>query len=385
MPGIGNSTIVLLEQILPQRVAALLDEWQAWARPFHVLALVPEGEKSRVADLQAACRAAGVALGGAIFPQLIHEGSLCDQGAILMYVADAPPPRLIGEVGGGDAVERVRDEMVRYVDGNLGVNDEAALFCVFDALAPNIATHLDAWYLALADRVRYFGVNAGNERFVSEPCLFDADRFVADAVLLQLLPGHPGACLEHGYGVPDRVITATATTGNRIVQIDWRPALDVYREIVAEQYGVIIDRDNFYTHAVHFPFGIMRADGEVLVRIPVALDDEGGIVCVGEISPNAMLTLLDARVGTRRAPDALARGLAQHGTQAGDDLLLFYCAGRRMHVGAGLGEELAEVARATSAGRVVGALSLGEIGSASDGAYPLFHNATLVGVPWART
>ena len=46
------------------------------------------------------------------------------------------------------------------------------------------------------------------------------------------------------------------------------------------------------------------------MRIPVGLDDKGAIVCVGEIPPYAVLTLLDARQ-CGDAAAALARDLAQ--------------------------------------------------------------------------
>ncbi|MGE5466550.1 MAG: FIST signal transduction protein [Ignavibacteria bacterium] len=370
--------MVVLNEVVAERIAAILEDWRGGG-DFHLLALLPESEKGTVPELQKQCRAAGIPVAGALFPQLIRDGGLADKGALLLRVP-GPPPMLIENVGAPDAVERVRAQVVSYVEGSLGDAD-GSLFCVFDALAPNIGTHLDSWYLSLADRVRYFGVNAGNERFVQEPCLFDAERFVADAVLLQVLPSHPGACLEHGYAVPPHAITATSASGNSIVQINWRPALEVYREIMQEQYGVAIDRENFYGNAVHFPFGILRADGEVLVRIPVALGEKGEIICVGEIQPNSLLTLLDARAGSGRAAAALARDLAALDVSA-PDLLLFYCAGRRLHIGAGLGDELAAVARETGAARVAGALSLGEIGGARSDGYPLFHNATLVGIPW---
>jgi hypothetical protein len=157
----------------------------------------------------------------------------------------------------------------------------------------------------------------------------------------------------------------------------------VYRELMQLQYGVAIDRENFYTYAVHFPFGILRADGEVLVRIPVALDDKGGIICVGEIPPNSVLALLDARAASTQSAAALAQGLTSLcGSLQGQELLLFYCAGRRMHMGEGMAAELGAIACHTAAGRVLGALSLGEVGGSRAGGYPLFHNATLVGVPW---
>lgn len=375
-------TISVLPTLDAMTLAGQIDGWRG-GDPFHLLVLLPEAEKAQVAMVQAVCRQAGIAVAGGIFPQLVHDGALRDEGAVLLRVTGAPPPCLLQDIGAAEAPARVAAEVLRHVEANL-VGD-AALFCIFDALAPNIATHLDSWYLDLADRVRYFGVNAGNERFVAEPCLFDGERFVADAVLIQLLPDHGGACLEHGYGVPDHATVATAASGNCIVQIDWRPALDVYGEIMQSQYGVAIDRDNFYQYAVHFPFGILRADGEVLVRIPVALGDRGEIVCVGEIPANSLLALLDARAGSGRAAEALARDLADHeGWRAGGDLLLFYCAGRRLHMGDGVATELAAVARESGAGRVAGALSLGEIGGSRAGGYPLFHNATLVGVPWSK-
>lgn len=374
-----------LKELSSQAVRAVFDAWRKHDERFHVLALLPELEKTKIPQLQAWCNEAGVALAGALFPQLIVGGALRDYGAILLRVRAAPPLLLLENVACPEAVERVCGEVTAYVETNLTGNDEAALFSIFDALVPNIATHLDSWYRTLADRVRYFGVNAGNERFVSEPCLFDSERFVANGVAVQLLPGHPGACLEHGYALPAHAITATSATGNSIVQIDWRPALEVYRDLMREHYGVAIDRENFYTHAVHFPFGILRADGEVLVRIPVALGDMGEIVCIGEIQPNSLLTLLDARAGAGKAAAALAADLARQGTRvAGDDLLLFYCAGRRLHIGTGVSDELAAVARQTGAREVVGALSLGEIGSARSDGYPLFHNATLVAAPCSR-
>lgn len=370
----------------PTRAAlsALIDEWKAAFPAFAVLAFVPEADAATVPLLQEACTDAGVSLGGAIFPALLHESSSTQKGAILMPLVDVPAPLLVGPVSRPEDVGALADRLAGFVDEQLGDSDaDATLFCIFDAWVPNIATHLDAWYLALANRVHYVGVNAGSERFVAMPCLFDNSRCIDDGVLLQLFPCHSGAALEHGFQTPERAITATSASGNRILQIDWRPALEIYREMMAAQFGVTIDRDNFYSYAVHFPFGILRADGSVLVRIPVALDEDGGIFCVGEIPPNAVLMLLDARSGADRAVPMLANDLAAMPGGIRRNLLMFYCAGRRVHMGdEGMLRELAELVRLTAQPRLYGALSLGEIGATVSGGYPSFHNATLVGIPW---
>ncbi|HEY5994693.1 MAG TPA: FIST C-terminal domain-containing protein, partial [Gallionellaceae bacterium] len=281
------------------------------------------------------------------------------------------------------AVNRIAADLVSH----LGGNGETTLFLVFDAMVQNVATLLDELYLRLANRVHYMGVNAGSESFQPIPCLFDATSIVQRGVLAMLLPSHPGAVVEHGYSAPAQMITATSTEGNRIHQIDWRPAFEVYQEMARAQYGVEIDRQNFYQYAVHFPFGIMRANGTILVRIPVALEQDGSLFCVGEVPPNALLTLLKApAVDSEHTIETLARGLtALAPPSAGNELLLFYCAGRRLHLGIEASEsELRLLAKRVQAAQIAGALSLGEIGGATQWDYPLFHNATLVASWWGK-
>ncbi len=254
---------------------------------------------------------------------------------------------------------------------------------LFDSMVPNIASILDGLYLELANRVEYAGVNAGSETFQPMPCLFDANEVVGDGVLGLLLSGEFAPVLEHGFVQPDRAMTATSTQGNRIAMIDWRPAFDVYREIIRSEYGIDLNRENFYQYGVHFPFGILRASGDVVVRIPVALSEDGSLYCVGEVPENTMLVLLKApAAGVHGCIERLGWRLRQEaGMLPGDHLLTFYCAGRRMHLGEAAEGELAELLAATGASGLGGALSLGEIGSTTRQGYPMFHNATLVCTP----
>jgi hypothetical protein len=98
-----------------------------------------------------------------------------------------------------------------------------------------------------------------------------------------------------------------------------------------------------------------------------------------------VLTLLKSpTVDTSETLRVLTHGLhAMNGDTANADLLLFYCAGRRMHLGLEKAtDELGEFLRETRAGAVAGALSLGELGGSTLHGYPLFHNATLVASRW---
>ncbi len=363
-------------------IEALLASWRAAYPLMGVLALLPEAQHGGVERLQAVCARRKVALAGAVFPALIESSEFRTQGLWLLrfdampYVAlhenlphDAAGAAMAAEQIGGQLRAQIKDDA------------QVTLFLLFDALVPNISTLLDELYLQLANRVHYVGANAGSETFQPMPCLFDNTRTIQNGVLLLLLQPHLGAILAHGYGAPPRMISATSTEGNRIRQIDWRPAFEMYQELVRAQSGVEITRENFYQHAVHFPFGIIRANHEVLVRIPVALEEDGSLFCVGEVPANAVLTLLEApKIDSQHTLQTLVQGLTEiNGELAGSEMLLFYCAGRRLHLGldAATGE-LHQFDQLTRAAPIAGALSLGEIGSSLQWGYPLFHNATLV-------
>lgn len=373
-----------LEEVV---LATTLDDWKAANPALGILALLPEACRASAPMLQALCRQRQIPLAGGIFPELIADNEFKREGLWLLRFDVMPYFELYEDLEEGRAgAIRASVEIVAGLRPQLTGNPKSAtLFMLFDALVPNIATLLDELYLQLANRVHYAGVNAGSETFQPMPCLFDNERLIQNGVLVMLLSPHHGAILEHGYCVPAKNITATTTDGNRIVQIDWRPAFEVYQELVRVQFGVEITRENFYQYGVHFPFGIIRANHNVVVRIPVALGEDGSLFCVGEVPAHAVLVLLEApKVDSTQTLDALTKGLAGlNGGSVDEDVMLFYCAGRRMHMGiAAATTEVQEFARLTGAAQVAGAVSLGEIGGSTLWGYPLFHNATLVAALW---
>ncbi len=343
-----------------------------------VLAFVAEADADKVADMQAVFNSMCIRLMGAIFPALVYEAEFKASGLLLICLPQKPLWYLQADLPQDEAaLDQSLELIIQVFDPAISDSEDSALFMIFDAMVPNIASILDKTYRQLGDSVNYMGANAGSETFQPMPCLFDNERVVQQGMLVMLFPHHKGAMLEHGYQVPQKTILATSTSANRISTIDWRPAFEAYSEHVQQQYGVVITKDNFYQHAVHFPIGIVRADDEVLVRIPVMLDDDGSLFCVGEIPENSVLTLLDApQAKSLHTVEQLAGRF-----EGGPENMLFYCAGRRMHLANAADDELRDFQQRTGQNVFAGALSLGEIGSSHKGGYPLFHNATLVILP----
>ena len=378
MPLISSDTLYIENTDSP-KLQEKLNKWTDQFPQGGVLVFVAENNIDHVAPLQKYLNNIGYPLIGAVFPELIVDGKLKKEGVLLIHFEKMPSHCITPISHNSSALNPTLNDITTCL--NIDIDDsEQSLFMIFDSMVPNISTIIDETYLIVGDTVNYMGVNAGSETFQPINCLFDNKQFIGDAVLCMLIPQHSGAIVEHGYTNPDNTISATSTTGNRISSIDWRPAFEVYQELARDYYDVEINEENFYENAVHFPFGIMRMDGEMLVRIPVAIEDDGSILCVGEVPENSVLTLLKAiSPDSSKTVDTLVENMS---CLPETTILTFYCAGRRMHLGDAALNELSLLNNKLINKNVIGALSLGEIGGSKQSGYPLFHNAALVSIPW---
>ncbi len=354
-----------------------MQAWKTKAERPGILAFLAEDSQSAVTNLQVCATKTGLSLIGGIFPELIIQARFRQHGLLLIGLDPMPPYRLHSGLSSANGRKTALSGLTELAEG-LSDSDNT-LFMLFDGLYGQTASFLADLYYELGDTCRYAGVNAGSETFQPMPCLFDNRQFLADAVLSTVLPIPCGAILEHAYPICKKALTATATTGNRITRIDLEPAFDKYVKLVRDYYAEEVSRENFYSMGVHFPFALMRANGECLIRIPVAVDEDGALFCVGEVPEGALLTVARGiEAGNGDAVIKLARQYQDLQARAG---LFFYCAGRRMHLSSAASEELSQLASVLPDEPLLGALTLGEIGNSAFGGYPLFHNATLVALP----
>lgn len=372
-----------LESVDAADIAAILQGWRTQRPGLGLLALASEHTPAAVAALQQAANQAALPLAGAVVPGLVVAGGLHRKGVLLLALDATTPQRIVPLRRGGERTDAAAvAELAAFVDRHAGDEGDDSLLLLFDAMTPDIGSLLDRLYLAVGNRVRYAGSNVGSETFQPVPCLFDNTRFVGDAVLALLLPRHPGASLAHRYCRSGALNVATGTRGNRIEVIDGRPAFEVYRELIEKGHGVTLTRANFYRYAVHFPLALHLAEGEPLVRIAVAVDEDGSLHCIGEVPESALLHVVEA--APPDSPEtalAVAAGVSAHDPAA---VLAFYCAGRLLHHGETAAQrELAALSDALAPAPVFGALSLGEVANFQGQGYPRFHNATLVAMPWS--
>lgn len=357
----------------------LLSNWKQQYPDAGVLCLLPEHEKARVPDIQAVCRALGIPVVGAIFPALVVDANFVQQGMLLMRFDRCPSWFVLDHLDGSpEASARRIAEACQQSEETLDSSAQPTLFLIFDGLIGTIGSVLMKLYDELRDSVRYAGVNAGSETFTPMPCLFDHLRLLGNGVLGVLMQTPQQPVVRHAYPVSKTLLRATSMSGNRIKSIDNRPPLEVYQEVMQKEFSITLTRENFYDHAVHYPFGEI-GPLNVLVRIPVGFDDDGALYCIGEIPNNSILRLIQApKLEDSDCVQQIADQLASTSLAPRPFLVTFYCAGRRLHLGEAAQEELKHLMAATRTSHLVGALSLGEIDTDETLGLPQFHNAALV-------
>ena len=374
------NNIAYFESLHDPAINSTLKLWSNKNNEAGVFVLVAETDKDFIPDLQQTFRKENCPMIGAVFPALVLDDSFVKRGVLLLRFRIIPEchiiPALSLQKNSEHSVAKSISDSITVAKSDV----KSSLFLVFDVMIPKIESILEELYFQLGDRVDYMGVNAGSETFQPISCLFDNNQLVQDAILAVLLPNNTDTILKHGYRAPKKIVSATTGEGNLITSINWRPALEVYSDLVMSQYGVKINRENFYEMSVHFPFGVLLTNRDILVRIPVALKEDGSIFCAGELPEKSVLVLLNE---DQTDSEDTINTLAQHFIGSNEEnILLFYCAGRRLHLGEISDRELKTLNDKLKPMRTAGALSLGEIGSSYAGGDPMLHNAALSGSVW---
>ncbi len=345
-----------------------------------VLVLLCEKSLPDVHALIESLNRLGVSFMGGIFPGVIRGNAKYDTGAVLIPLPADEPPLLITGMD-RDVVE------VPFCDrlaARVGKNRTAIVFV--DGFAPNIASVLEDLFGCLGNSVHYLGSGAGFLSIKKQPCIFTNEGFFENAA--SVVFAKCGSCLgaRHGWERLGEPVVATKTRRNVIVNLNWRNALEVYREIVEADCGKKLHADErFYGTAANYPFGIVKEAAEDVVRDPFSANDRGEITCIGDIPENAVLNILKYKPQSLVAAAGQAvRDCLGGASRRRRQALVFDCVSRAILLKDHFTAELDSVNRTfqeLGPGTVPeGMLSLGEICSYGEGYLDYFNKTIVVGM-----
>lgn len=346
-----------------------------------VMLLIGEENAPDIPSLIAALYKKNIPFFGGVFPGVIYANHWSSEGCVLLKNQVAASPILISDIA-SKKLQGLQD----IDSGSLNFESGTALI-LLDGLTTNIGHLLEKLNESLGGKCRFIGAGAGSIHLQQKPCVFTKDGFKEDAAVVCIMPKEILLGVRHGWEKLAGPLVATATKGNVVSQLNWRAAIDVYREIVERDCGKALTMENFLDISPGYPFGIFREKEDDIVRDPLAFNDKGEIVCIGEVRPNTVLHVLKGH------PDGLLlaarKAIHDCGASPGNPInaqstFIVECITRNLFLGEQFAQEIDLIREnlvvQDSTQEPCGVLSLGEIASYGDGLLELFNKTIVVGI-----
>jgi hypothetical protein len=337
-----------------------------------LLVLACDADGHTPESLDAVLRAAPHPVIGGVFPQIIHERETLTRGTL---VIGAPAATRLHVVHGVSRAELDLEQAVAPVaDARCA---HSLVMVVADAFATRLADLVRALFAEHGLEHNYIGGGAGSLSMRQSPCVITPDGLVQDAAAFAQFAVPGGVGVAHGWSVISEPLKVTRSRGTVIEELNYEPALDVYRRVVEPRAERAITAANFFDVAKAYPFGVRKLDAEVVVRDPIAIEAPGALRCVGEVPNGAFVHVLhgqsEALVAAVREASARAYE-AWPAPQPPALRLVIDCISRALFQGDAFGQELAALGDGPP---TVGALTLGEIANSGHD-FLEFYNKTIV-------
>lgn len=310
---------------------------------------------------------------GGIFPVVFHGAEQLHRGNVVVAMNHRPDVHVIAGMSDPET------DFEEVLDNEIGDDVDIKTVLVFtDGLSQRIAAFIDGLYTIFGLEINYIGGGAGSLSFKQKPCIITNEGLKEDVTVLAALNLESGVGVSHGWRSISGPYKVTESERNTVKTLDWRPAFEVYAEVVENHSGLRFAAMDFFEIARAYPFGISKMGAERVVRDPVSLQDDEQLVCVGEVPEGSLVHILHGQ------SDNLVEAAGQALRKAEDDVpdhvtpglgLFMDCVSRVLFLRDEFPVELSAVALPGM--EVVGACTLGEIANSGTD-YLEFYNKTAV-------
>ncbi len=315
-----------------------------------------------------------VPLFGGIFPAILYGKKKMEKGSIVLGVHRESE---ITHIPGLSDSNADYEDMLDKLIPEIGAMKTMLVFV--DGFAKRISAFIDSLFNIFGLEINYIGGGAGSLTMEQKPCLFTNEGLVQDSAILALLDSESGVVVSHGWEpLYDGPFWVTETDGNIVKTIDWRPAFEVYKEVVDKYSEQVITKHNFHDIAKSYPFGIAKLGTEWIVRDPYNIGKDSSLVCFGEIPERSFVRILEGDESSllKAAGDARDFSREAFKSQSDNRINIFIdCISRVLFLGEAFNKELEAVY--DEGMELIGACTIGEIANCEKG-YLEFYSKTSV-------
>jgi hypothetical protein len=338
-----------------------------------VLILLAEKSRRKIPGLIRELNKLQINFCGGVFPGVIHDDKHYDEGAVIVVLPALEKPFLIS---GLDTHKFVLPDFWRKT--KRPPRKKYTAIILVDGWASRISLLLSEIFNQLGNSFRYFGGGAGSLSLRNKPCLFTPEGEFRNAALVIFIALESTLGVRHGWKRLAGPIVANNTRDHIISELNWAPALQVYLDSVESNCGKKITARGFPRVSMEYPFGIYKEGCEDVVRDPIAVNEKGELICVGEVPENTALYILHGeKESLLSAAGQAARDCLKRKRKEITCCLVADCVSRKLFLGNEFQKELEMVRNIIHPCIPHGILSIGEIASHGE-AYLEFFNKTIV-------
>jgi hypothetical protein len=301
---------------------------------------------------------------GGIFPGIIHKGRHYEKGILTIGLPNKMTTTTISLSDLADMAQKTENF---YKNSDKTHN---TLLVLVDAFAENKIDFIENLYNNFGISVNYLGGGAGSLSFERKPSVFNEKGIHENTAVLGLLDKIIKVGVSHGWTPISSPLKVTETERNIIKSINWQPALEVYKKLIKEHSGLLIDNENFFSIAKSYPFGMTKIQSNFVVRDPISCS-ENELIIVDEIPQGEFIYLLHGNKEQllKGALEARNNGVSD----ISNSIFCIDCISRVLYLGKDFEEEIETIDKNK---KIFGALSIGEI--ANSGNSLEIYNKTVV-------
>ena len=217
------------------------------------------------------------------------------------------------------------------------------------------------------------GGSAGDDLKLKRTYQFCTDGAFTDAVVCALVATHNpvGFGSKHGWRPLDRLALVTKSSGRVVEELNHRPAAEIYAEMLKVNLEDLKRGVLAWDIGLSNPLGMPDLLGEIWLRHPKALLEDGGISFFSKVPEGVALRLMYGRkedlIGAAR--DAASEAIERCGKPRGvEAAMVFNCVARYKLLGTeGAREELNELKKVIGDAPLIGFYTYGEQGFTAGG------------------
>ncbi|UMB60872.1 FIST C-terminal domain-containing protein [Lutibacter sp. A80] len=310
---------------------------------------------------------------GGIFPELIFKSTRKITGVLLIPLEFELNTQVIDLV---TPTETIINQL--EITQKNSIAPSSSLFVFYDAFSENKSSFIEVLFNFFGINPIYIGGGAGSLDFNSFPCIITNSGFHQNKAIIGWTNIKIAIGAAHGWESISFPLKVTKTDKNEIIDINWKPAFEIYKEIVELHSKKTFKANNFFTIAKSYPLGISKIDAEKVVRDPYKTVSNK-LFLVDKIQEGEYIEIMngDRKTMLESAKNATDKAFSISNKKEINTIFCIDCITRALYLDEDFKMELDTIGQKA---KISGILSIGEIANTGESVLEIYNKTIAVAI-----